>query len=264
MGFLFVLLMTGLIAYYDPWYGASSDSIPDQKPIPQWVWLACAIFHFLAHTLDGIDGKQARRTGSSGPLGELFDHGLDSWTSLLIPFCIYSVFGRADYSFPPIRVHLIFWSVFITFYLSHWEKYNTGILYLPWSYDVTQITLLIMYLISFWYGHSFWKFTVYGFTNGNLFEIATHMACYMLSIPVTVYNVNHAYRTTGLKYKSWSEVFRPLIPFLTLFAITVGWSFFSPNDVVNVQPRLFFLLVGTIFSNIAVSVCVCVYRLFQH
>lgn len=25
---------------------------------------------------DGIDGKQARRIGLSGPLGELFDHGL--------------------------------------------------------------------------------------------------------------------------------------------------------------------------------------------
>ena len=25
--------------------------------------------------VDGIDGKQARRIGLSGPLGELFDHG---------------------------------------------------------------------------------------------------------------------------------------------------------------------------------------------
>lgn len=33
---------------------------------------------FLYQTLDAIDGKQARRTGSSTPLGELFDHGCDS------------------------------------------------------------------------------------------------------------------------------------------------------------------------------------------
>lgn len=39
--------------------------------------------------LDGIDGKQARRTGTSGPLGELFDHGLDSWSSVLIPVFMY-------------------------------------------------------------------------------------------------------------------------------------------------------------------------------
>lgn len=30
---------------------------------------------FLYQSLDAIDGKQARRTGTSGPLGELFDHG---------------------------------------------------------------------------------------------------------------------------------------------------------------------------------------------
>jgi ethanolaminephosphotransferase len=35
--------------------------------------------------LDGIDGKQARRTGSSNPLGELFDHGFDA---LLLNFIV--------------------------------------------------------------------------------------------------------------------------------------------------------------------------------
>lgn len=29
-------------------------------------------------TLDNVDGKQARRTQSSSPLGELFDHGCDA------------------------------------------------------------------------------------------------------------------------------------------------------------------------------------------
>lgn len=30
---------------------------------------------FIYQSLDAIDGKQARRTQQSGPLGELFDHG---------------------------------------------------------------------------------------------------------------------------------------------------------------------------------------------
>ena len=25
------------------------------------------------------------------------------------------------------------------FYFTHWEKYNTGILYLPWGYDLSQL-----------------------------------------------------------------------------------------------------------------------------
>ena len=81
-------------------------------PVPGVVWLLVAVLLFLSHTLDGIDGKQARRTGSSNPLGELFDHGLvklenprsiftscfllslDSWATIFITGAIYSVFGR--------------------------------------------------------------------------------------------------------------------------------------------------------------------------
>ena len=32
-------------------------------------------------TLDNLDGKQARRTGSSSPLGLLFDHGCDAFNT---------------------------------------------------------------------------------------------------------------------------------------------------------------------------------------
>jgi phosphatidylglycerophosphate synthase len=42
---------------------------------PEWVYYLCAFNVFMYQTLDAIDGKQARRTGSSSPLGELFDHG---------------------------------------------------------------------------------------------------------------------------------------------------------------------------------------------
>ena len=88
---------------------------------------------------DGIDGKQARRTGTSGPLGELFDHGLDSWATLFMPMGMYSVFGRGSFSIPPDRFFFIFLGVMITFSISHWEKYNTGILFLPWGYDISQL-----------------------------------------------------------------------------------------------------------------------------
>ena len=89
--------------------------------------------------LDGIDGKQARRTNSSTPLGELFDHGLDSWTSLFIPTVLYSVFGRVEHTISPIRLYFCLLNLLFTFLSSHWEKYNTGILFLPWGYDVSQL-----------------------------------------------------------------------------------------------------------------------------
>lgn len=43
-----------------------------------WTYISCAVGLFIYQSLDAIDGKQARRTNSSTPLGELFDHGCDS------------------------------------------------------------------------------------------------------------------------------------------------------------------------------------------
>ena len=102
-------------------------------------YLRYACFLFLMISADGTDGKQARRTGMSGPLGELFDHGIDSLATMLMPVGVYSVFGRGEYSLPPDRVYYIILGIIITFIISHWEKYNTGVLYLPWGYDISQI-----------------------------------------------------------------------------------------------------------------------------
>lgn len=44
---------------------------------PRWVYFNLAGSLFVYQTMDAIDGKQARRTGTGSPLGELFDHGLD-------------------------------------------------------------------------------------------------------------------------------------------------------------------------------------------
>jgi ethanolaminephosphotransferase len=36
------------------------------------------LFIFIYYTLDNVDGKQARKTGSSSPLGMCMDHGCDA------------------------------------------------------------------------------------------------------------------------------------------------------------------------------------------
>lgn len=105
------------------------------------------------------------------------DHGLDSWAAFFLPFSIYSMFGRGELSYPPIRVLFIFWTIFITFYFSHWEKYNTGILYLPWSYDATQLALTVLYLVTWFNGYGVWKNLIPifdGVSLGQLFEYVSY------------------------------------------------------------------------------------------
>ena len=50
----------------------------DGEGVPRWCSGLFALTLFLYQTLDAIDGKQARRTNSSSPLGQLFDHGCDT------------------------------------------------------------------------------------------------------------------------------------------------------------------------------------------
>ena len=53
-----------------------------------WCYLFTALALFGYQTLDACDGKQARRTGSSSPLGQLFDHGCDAIATVIIIFFV--------------------------------------------------------------------------------------------------------------------------------------------------------------------------------
>lgn len=54
-----------------------------EGPIDSWFVVWCGFSYLIYTTLDNIDGKQARRTGSGSPLGMLFDHGLDACTAVI-------------------------------------------------------------------------------------------------------------------------------------------------------------------------------------
>lgn len=250
VGFLFSLANFVFLSYFDwNFYASSGDG--SAPPIPRWFWLLAAINIFLSYTLDGIDGKQARRIGLSGPLGELFDHGLDSYTAVLIPACLYSVFGRCETSLPPIRMYYICWMVFFNFYTSHWEKYNTGVLYLPWGYDISMWGSTIMYLVTWFYGYGVWKKTFpLGITMGILMEAVLHISA-LSNMPMVVYNVYSSYENKTGKMRPFSEAVRPIYPFLTFFVIFMFWAYKSPNDIMANDTRMLFLLSGTIFSNIS-------------
>lgn len=58
---------------------------PDAKiEAPRWACALAALGLFVYQSLDAIDGKQARRTGTANPLGELFDHGCDSLSTVFV------------------------------------------------------------------------------------------------------------------------------------------------------------------------------------
>lgn len=94
--------------------------------------------------------KQARRTGMAGPLGELFDHGCDALnTTLEVILSTYALnIG------PSWWIILSQIATLSNFYLSTWEEYHTGTLYLSvFSGPVEGIIMIVfLYILTGIYG----------------------------------------------------------------------------------------------------------------
>ncbi|KAL1975241.1 hypothetical protein VTN31DRAFT_3633 [Thermomyces dupontii] len=76
-GFAFVVVNVALVVIVMP------DLV---GPGPTWLYYSFAFGVWMYSTFDNVDGKQARRTGTSSGLGELFDHGIDSLNCTLAFF----------------------------------------------------------------------------------------------------------------------------------------------------------------------------------
>ncbi|KAL4225542.1 Choline/ethanolaminephosphotransferase 1 [Mactra antiquata] len=136
IGLIINVVSTLILIAYSP------DGIQEA---PRWVYMFCAVGLFIYQSLDAIDGKQARRTNSNTPLGELFDHGCDSLSTVFVMLgcCISLKLGQN----PMILMFEMCLSVFC-FYMAHWTTYVTGILKFG-KIDVTegQFTVIFIYTL---------------------------------------------------------------------------------------------------------------------
>ncbi|XP_064156006.1 choline/ethanolaminephosphotransferase 1-like [Anguilla rostrata] len=143
------ILTTLVLIYYCP-------TATEQAPL--WAYLASAVGLFIYQSLDAIDGKQARRTNSSTPLGELFDHGCDSLSTVFVVLgtCIAVQLGTN----PDWMFFCCFAGMFM-FYCAHWQTYVSGTLRFG-IIDVTEVQIFIitMYLLAAVGGTAFWQSSI--------------------------------------------------------------------------------------------------------
>jgi ethanolaminephosphotransferase len=71
-----------------------------KKEIPSFLFILFAFFVFLGQTFDAIDGKHARKTNKSSPLGQLMDHGCDAFSNSFIAIMLAQsfLFGGSIYT----------------------------------------------------------------------------------------------------------------------------------------------------------------------
>ncbi|KAF5287225.1 hypothetical protein FQA39_LY16002 [Lamprigera yunnana] len=150
VGLLINILTTLILVWFSP--DAKSD-------VPQWACFLCALGLFIYQSLDAIDGKQARRTNSANPLGELFDHGCDSISTVFVALsaCIAVQLG-----FYPGWMFFQCFCAMTLFYCAHWQTYVSGTLRFG-RIDVTeaQFSIIIIQLVSAIFGPTVWSTQIF-------------------------------------------------------------------------------------------------------
>jgi ethanolaminephosphotransferase len=163
-----------------------STTLEDQYYVPRSIFLLNGCSMLIYQTLDNMDGKQARKTGTSSPLGLLFDHGCDAlnlilgsanWIAAmaLIPGNASDLLGDAydgnNIQSKSLLSHylggdailalVLILSPMIAFYISTWEQYYTGTLILPPFNGPSEGLVLgaSLSIVSFFIGPMFWQGT---------------------------------------------------------------------------------------------------------
>jgi ethanolaminephosphotransferase len=129
----FLGALHSLLAFFVTWkYTENYD-----EQVPDWVLFLNAWCLVVYYTLDCMDGKQARRTNSSSPLGQLFDHGVDCFGLLahLSSVSAWLCAGSTRW------YYAIQAALQVSFFVAQWEEYYTEVLpHATGEIGVTEVT----------------------------------------------------------------------------------------------------------------------------
>uniref|UniRef100_A0A1Q3G397 diacylglycerol cholinephosphotransferase n=1 Tax=Culex tarsalis TaxID=7177 RepID=A0A1Q3G397_CULTA len=232
------ILTTLILIYYSP----NGRSEP-----PRWASALCALGLFVYQSLDAIDGKQARRTNSSTPLGELFDHGCDSISTVFVALsaCISVQLG-----FYPRWMFFQCFCAMTLFYCAHWQTYVSGTLRFG-RIDVTeaQCTIIGIHLISAVFGPGIWMTKIGGV---DVKILPLYFAVFVFGL-LAFQNASVIF--TGGVGKNGStvagtSVLSPIIPFLFVVVPAYVISQKSPDHIYENHPALYIMAFGMITAKV--------------
>eukprot|EP01132_Coremiostelium_polycephalum_P001560 gene1560-1979_t len=127
--------------------------------LPGWLYVLCGFSLFFYQTMDNLDGKQARRTKTSSPLGQLFDHGCDS-----VVCTFQSIIASSILNLGPgfLSIYQLFITTLLPFWLATWEEYHTGTLHLGFinGPDEGIVVIVLTFIITGYVGGDFWLTTI--------------------------------------------------------------------------------------------------------
>uniref|UniRef100_A0A8D8NQQ9 diacylglycerol cholinephosphotransferase n=1 Tax=Culex pipiens TaxID=7175 RepID=A0A8D8NQQ9_CULPI len=233
------ILTTLILIYYSP----DGRSEP-----PRWASALCALGLFVYQSLDAIDGKQARRTNSSTPLGELFDHGCDSISTVFVALsaCISVQLG-----FYPRWMFFQCFCAMTLFYCAHWQTYVSGTLRFG-KIDVTeaQCTIIAIHLISAVFGPGIWMTKIVGdFELWNSMSVMT-IVCGSWALLQFFAVIQAGGVGKNGSTVAGTSVLSPIIPFLFVVVPAYVISQKSPDHIYENHPALYIMAFGMITAKV--------------
>jgi len=177
-----------------------------------------SIIHFLYLVLDNLDGKQARRTGTSSAYGMLLDHGCDVFTNIIVCFNMSHLLmlGDSDFFSP-----LYFMALLPGFYILTYQEYIFGELTLGYCNGADEGNLLVAFFsfLGFLFGAEIYAKEIMGITLGQLIALATFVLSMLTIVVAGLLTILRKtdYKTFIRALYDWIPLYQLIIcPFVTL------------------------------------------------
>ncbi|CAN3355963.1 choline/ethanolaminephosphotransferase 1 [Diutina catenulata] len=199
LGLMWIVVDLFIVFYYDPYL---------DQPSPRWVYFFYALCLFMYQTFDGCDGCHARRTGQSGPLGELFDHSIDAINTTFGAIIFSSVlqFGWGN------LMTLAQFAATANFYASTWEEYHTHTLYLSeFSGPVEGILMICaVYVLTGIFGPEIWHTPLFELDLSSIggsqhYGVDFQSFYVVLGLGSLYFNIQSAIKNVGKYYKGLNK-----------------------------------------------------------
>ncbi|XP_060530192.1 cholinephosphotransferase 1 isoform X4 [Cylas formicarius] len=221
---------------------------PDAKAeAPRWTCALCAVGLFVYQSLDAIDGKQARRTGSANPLGELFDHGCDSISTVFVALSACTAVQLGNY---PAWMFFQCFCAMTLFYCAHWQTYVSGTLRFG-KVDVTeaQITIMGILLISAIFGPSVWSTKVFGLNVVQLVSTVFYLGYARVILDFKANMLKGGKGKNGSTVAGTS-VLSPVIPIVLVVLPAFIIYKKSVQQIYETHPVLYILTFGLVAAKV--------------
>jgi ethanolaminephosphotransferase len=218
------------------------------KPLSRFCCFLQAFSHLMYILLDNLDGKQARKTLSSSPLGLLFDHGFDTLTTWIVSFNVSHIIMTGNSGILSLS---IFYCLFLGFWVNVYEEYFTGKLnfwYINGA-DEGNLVISIAAFLSGIFGVEIWQIhvlTIFGIDiSMQQLSIIFLSIGSLQNLFQCIFNVFWIKKNLKDVYTFFSDSFKFMVLlFLPLFTAYYDNKFFSENFT------LIMLLFSMTFSRL--------------